>query len=249
MQSTILTIGIIFMTFGKMMTNQLPLINLSAYSHYLSVLLLLFISITVTETGYAEKNSQKNSVINSKDNQLQQLLEPFTKIQSIKLPFHEKRFSLFLKQAVEYQGIIEYTQPDLLVKQILSPSNKKFIIEGNQLTIINDNIKTQELSLDDYPQFMQFKVLYSALLKGKASELTRYYRYDISKLEKNKFQLTLKSLITDQFTQNNNTRSQQIDIIFADQKIRKITITGFAGERSEIIFDKALLKTYLPADS
>ncbi|NOQ79408.1 MAG: hypothetical protein GQ546_08405, partial [Gammaproteobacteria bacterium] len=211
-----------------------------------TIVLLFFISITLTETSNAETKPDYSQLQHS---QLQQLLAPFTEIQSIKLPFQEKRFSLFFKQAKEYRGFIKYTRPDLFVKQIFSPNNKKFVIEKNQLTIYSDNLKTQDLSLDDYPQFKQFRALFSGLLKGEASELTRYYNYDISKLSENKIRLTLKSLIVDQFTQENNTSSQQIDIIFEDQLIKKITMIGFGGERSEMSFDKALLIKYLPEDS
>ena len=222
------------MTFGKMMNKQLTTIKLS-------ILLLLFISATLTATSYAE--TKPDSI------QLQQLLVPFSKIQFIKLPFHEKRFSLFLKQAMEYQGFIEYTQPDLFVKQLLSPNNKKFVIKEDQLTIYSNDLKTQVLSLDDYPQFKQFKALFSALLQGNASELTRYYRYDISELPEDKTLLTLKSLIVDPFTQENNSSSKRIEIIFEDHAIKKITIIGFGSERSEMTFDKALIKKELPNQS
>ncbi|NOQ80777.1 MAG: hypothetical protein GQ546_15410, partial [Gammaproteobacteria bacterium] len=208
-----------------------------------TIVLLFFISITLTETSNAETKPDYSQLQHS---QLQQLLAPFSKIQSIKLPFQEKRFSLFLKQAKESHGFIEYTQPDLFIKQILSPASKKFIIKNEQLTIINNNEKTQVLSLDDYPQFKQFKALFSGLLQGKASELTRYYNYNITELSDNSIRLTLKSLIVDQFTQDNNTSSKQIDIIFEEQRIKKITMTGFAGERSEMSFDKALIKEYQP---
>jgi len=241
MPLTILTTGIIFMTFGKMMTKQLTTIKLSAS------LLLLFISVTLIESSTAETKPGHIYLQHKQlqQSQLQQILAPFSKIQFIKLPFQEKRFSLFLKQAREYQGFIEYTQPDLFVKHIFIPNKKKFVIKEDQLTIYSDNLKTQDLSLDDYPRFKQFKALFSALLQAKASELTRYYRYDISELTEDKTLLTLKPLIVDQFTQKNNSSSQQIEILFEDHAIKKITMIGFGGERSEMSFDKALIKKEL----
>ena len=173
-------------------------------------------------------------------NELETLLLPFTTIQSIKLPFQEQRHSLFLKKPKEYKGTIEYTRPDIFIKEITWPVYNKFIIENNHLTILShkpDHTKkqiVQSVSLNDFPQFKQIKALFSGLLQGKAEKLMQYYHYEINELEDNKTQLILKSRTVDAFIQTQQVISQHIEVIFTkdNKSIKHMSIRGFGGEQS-----------------
>lgn len=215
------------MTSGRTMFSRIVLI--------LSLLLLLAANLPADD-----------SLMMNKENQLQQLLLPYKNIKTIKLSYNEKRFSLFLKKPKEYKGVIEYTRPDIFIKQMLSPERKKYIINKQQLVIYNKDA-TQTLSLDDYPQLKQIKALFSALLQGNASELTRYYQYSISSTTKapdnnRQYRLILKSAVADLFTQENPTMSQHIEIIFQDDAIKKIIMSGPGGEKTEIQLTTLLLE-------
>lgn len=129
---------------------------------------------------------------------------------------------------------------------MLSPERKKYIINKQQLVIYNKDV-TQVLSLDDYPQLKQIKTLFSALLQGNASELSRYYQYRISSMSKatdnnRQYRLILKSAVADPFTQENQTMSQHIEIIFQDDAIKKIIMSGLSGEKTEMELTKILLE-------
>ena len=226
MPLTIHTTGITFMTSGRTMFSRIVLI------------LSLWLA--------ANLSADDNTLMMNKENQLQQLLLPYKNIKTIKLSYNEKRFSLFLKKPKEYKGLIEYTRPDIFIKQMLSPERKKYIINKQQLLIYNKDV-TQTLSLDDYPQLKQIKALFSALLQGNASELTRYYQYTISPMSKvadnnRQYRLILKSAVTDPFTQENPTMSQHIEIIFQDDAIKKIIMYGPGGERTEMQLTTLLLE-------
>ena len=189
--------------------------------------------------------------------ELETLLLPFTKIQSIIIPFHEKRNSIFLKRSKESSGLIEYSRPDKFVKEVFSPVWKKIIIEGEQLTLLlrtsartsartsdanqSAQIEKKIISLDDFPQFKQFQALFSGLLQGDAKKLTQYYRYEIKKISDNETQLILQSHAADNFIQEQQIVSQRIEIIFTDNNdkmlhIKRITKTGFGGERTLYTF-------------
>ncbi len=181
---------------------------------------------------------------------LEQLLAPFSKTQHIKIAYEEKRFSLFFKSARVYQGYIEYISPDTFIKYIEKPNRKKIIIKQEQLSLYqyhsqspSEPSEKKEVSLNDYPQFKQLKALFSGLFKGQTSKLTQYYRYSIHPLTSEQTRLTLNSLISDAFTQSEqqrNNQSQTIEIIFQNEHIRKITMIGFGGERSELNFGEIL---------
>ena len=190
------------------------------------------------------------NIFAGESNELQELLSPYTNIQHIKLAYHEKRFSLFLKQAKLYQGYIEYTQPDQFRKHIDGPDSLTFVIKANQLTIHRFDAKTNQhsnttMSLDDYPQLKQFRALFSALLQGNAAQLTPYYQYEIDAMADNKTRLRLKPQISDPFTQRSEQPaniSRSIEIIFSRQTIETINMSGFGGEKSELRIDKVIEK-------
>jgi len=219
MQLTIPITGIIFMISGKMMRS------------------FFLVSLFLLNTAFASSSPVQDDI------KLQKLLVPFTNMKHVKMAYHEKRFSMFLKQPREYQGTIEYIYPDLFIKQVLTPVRKKFVINQDQLTIHSynsgDNNKQEQehsVSLNDYPQFKQFQTLLSALLQGDASKLTQYYRYNIYSLSDNQVRLKLKSHLADTFTQEQQTSSEHIEIILQNNLIKKITLFGFGGEKSELIF-------------
>lgn len=186
------------------------------------------------------------------DDALQQLLAPFSNTQHIKIAYEEKRFSLFLKKARLYKGYIEYIAPDTFIKTVKSPDRKKIIIVQSQLTLYQYDSKSasetpiiKKVALNDYPQFKQFKALFSGLFKGQASALTPYYRYEIHSLEDKQTRLTLTSLVRDPFTQSEQQTShknQIIEIIFYNEHITNIIMTGLGGERSELSFGENLLE-------
>lgn len=190
------------------------------------------------------------NIFAGESNELEELLSPYTNIQHIKLVYHEKRFSLFLKQAKLYQGYIEYTRPDQLTKHIEGPDSLTFVIKSNQLTIYRVDAKTNQhsnttMSLDDYPQLKQFRALFSGLLQGNAAQLTAYYHYEIDTMADNKTRLRLKSRISDPFTQSSEQPaniSRNIEIIFTGQTITTINMSGFGGEKSELNIDKVIEK-------
>lgn len=237
MQPTILITGITFMTSGRIMCNHPSFQPLFVFQLLFVVLFLFLATVNV----FAKDADIKN------DRELQQLLAPFAVTPYIKLAYLEKRFSLFLKQPQEFRGSIEYTRPDQLIKQVLSPTKKRFVIQHNQLTIYtyeskngNDN-KTeskQTVSLDDYPQFKQYRAIFTGLLEGNAAQITQHYRYEIYSMPDDQTGLMLKPQIADPFTQEQQNINKHIEIIFHHQLIKKITMTGFGGERSELYIER-----------
>jgi|GEM_PF-2914655 len=188
---------------------------------------------------YAQKIPAKNT----QQEQLQQLLRPLSNIQSIKLGFHETRHSLFLKQAKQSTGVIEYIQPDTFIKEVFSPIQQKFIFKDNQLLIYKDKQLSRRLSLNDYPQIKQFKTLFIGLMQADGQQLSQHYQYNIKILGTDKTQLNLKAKNIDQFIETDISITQQkIEILFVQQQIKRVSITTFSGEHSEMTFTTIRIK-------
>lgn len=211
----------------------------------LALIVIIFLSIRLVYA--ADTASQNQDLVN--------LLHPFTSIQSIRIPFKEKRFSTFLKLAREYEGTIEYNQPDQFIKTITHPDWNQFIIENEQLHILSRDStsgsnKEQTVSLDDFPQFKQFSTLFSGLLQGNAAIISRYYTYKIIPTDHSigthkNTRLVLQSRVVDVFIatsehdDQHSGSSQHIEILFSGENnshIKQISITGVGGERSVLDF-------------
>ena len=180
---------------------------------------------------------------------LEKLLKPFQKINQIKLAYHEERSSLFLKKPKISKGYIEYSRPDRFIKTVepsqSSVAHQTFIIEANKLSIERINTTTAEktvksLSLDEFPQFKQFKALFSGLLMGDASGLMQFYQYEIKAVDNERTELILKSHPNDAFIQEQQSISQKIIVLFDNETISSINMLGFGGERSVLFVDKVI---------
>jgi hypothetical protein len=240
------------MTSGKIMSNRKISYTLFCFFFHFNKFLLFcfFICAFYSAISFAQDFSQQIDSTNN-DQQLQKLLASHKQKQHIKLPYIEKRYSIFLKKPREFHGYIEYIKPDIFIKQIDSPMQKKFILKENQLIIHsfksekNKTKKTSEnkVSLENYPQFKQLKALFSGLLKGDITQLNQYYHYELNFMSDSITHLELKNQMSNPFTQEQQNVHQNIKIIFVKQQIKKIIMTGFGGEKSELTFDPSYVES------
>ncbi len=190
--------------------------------------------------------------------ELQNLLLPFKQITLVKFTYTETRKSVFFKKPLLSSGEIEFIRPDKIIKEVLKPSYKKFIINQETLTIIdtiktnhkNEDIKKKQLKLTHYPKLKQFIDLLKALLSGDALFLQKHYDISISQLAPNKndlkktTHLSWKLILTPQIFPDNLEKQtiKTIQIVGTQSHIKSIEINGFADEYSLLTIDKILQK-------
>ncbi len=196
--------------------------------------LLIFCSLfLIFKLAYADKLS------------FEQLFKHIEVPAAHKLFYTEKRYSLFLKQPLESSGYIKFIEPDRLIKQVLLPHKKRFQITVNEISIESETGKIIKLNVQDNPQFIIIKQLYSSLLTGNTAVLKSYFSHEVFPLSENKIRLRLTPRLKDGFIEYTGQHSSvTIDILLTANvknnkklKIQQIILSGVTGERSEMFFE------------
>ena len=84
--------------------------------------------------------------------ELSELLVEISKTPEKFSRFTETRTSNFLSKPLVSKGNLEFKAPAILVKQLTYPEKSEQRINGDMLTIINNDSSTQTLSLSTYPE-------------------------------------------------------------------------------------------------
>jgi len=178
-------------------------------------------------------------LICSADTQLEQLLQPFTKISSVHFSYIETRSSLFFKKEQKSTGEMRFVKPDIIIKQILTPFKQKFIINKNQLSHYNSENKLRRLNINDYPQLKNYIALLKAVLNGDAAFLRMHYDFSIENRAET-WLLTLSPIIVSDELPQRSIKSIQINA--ADDQINYIKMFGFGNEYSELLIERIIKK-------
>jgi outer membrane lipoprotein-sorting protein len=104
--------------------------------------------------------------------------------------FTEVRQLALLNQPIEQQGTLLFQPPDRLVRTLAPPSNIKYEIEGNQLTLWR-NGQQQILLLDNTPELLAFSASFRSVLSGDMATLERYFSTELTG-SRNTWRLILK---------------------------------------------------------
>ncbi|MCG7997764.1 MAG: outer membrane lipoprotein carrier protein LolA [Candidatus Thiodiazotropha taylori] len=88
--------------------------------------------------------------------------------------FTETRQLALLDQPIEQQGTLLFQPPDRLVRTLAPPSNAKYEIEGNRLTLWR-NQQQQVVLLDNIPELLAFSASFRSVLSGDRETLERYF--------------------------------------------------------------------------
>ncbi len=93
--------------------------------------------------------------------------------------FTEIRRLALLDQPIEQQGTLLFQPPDRLVRTLAPPSNTKYEIKGNRLTLWR-NRQQQVLLLDNVPELLAFSASFRSVLSGDRETLERYFKPELT---------------------------------------------------------------------
>ncbi|MCG7944644.1 MAG: outer membrane lipoprotein carrier protein LolA [Candidatus Thiodiazotropha taylori] len=93
--------------------------------------------------------------------------------------FTETRQLALLDQPIEQQGTLLFQPPDRLVRTLAPPSNAKYEIEGNRLTLWR-NQQQQVVLLDNIPELLAFSASFRSVLSGDRETLERYFTPELT---------------------------------------------------------------------
>lgn len=90
--------------------------------------------------------------------------------------FEEATYSSLLTKPLITRGVLRFTPPLRLEKEVREPYRERYVIEGDFVTIESERRNvTTTISLDEYPGLRWFVDTFRAVLDGDVAKLTREY--------------------------------------------------------------------------
>jgi outer membrane lipoprotein carrier protein LolA len=94
--------------------------------------------------------------------------------------FAEETFSSLLTKPLVSRGVLRFTPPSRLEKEVLEPSHERYVVEGDLVTFESERKRvSRTISLDDYPALRGFVEAFRASVTGDAALLKRLYETEL----------------------------------------------------------------------
>ena len=153
------------------------------------------------------------------------------------VPFEEATHSSLLSAPLIVRGILRFTPPSRLEKEVLEPYHERYVIEGDLVTFESERKRVKKsISLGDYPGLRGFVEAFRAGFTGDAAQLTQIYE---TALDGTRLKWTLRLRPRDPAG-----RSMVEDIVFSgsEGRISAIVIHAADGDRSVMMLRRGAAK-------
>jgi hypothetical protein len=92
------------------------------------------------------------------------------------VPFEEATYSSLLTEPLIVRGVLRFSPPSTLEKEVLEPYHERYVIEGDRVTFESARKQVKRtISLEDYPALHSFVEAFRVSLTGDAAHLNRVY--------------------------------------------------------------------------
>jgi len=143
------------------------------------------------------------------------------------VPFEEATYSSVLTEPLISRGLLRFTPPSRLEKEVLEPYRERYIVEGDLVTFESERKRVKKtISLEDYPGLRGFVEAFRVGLTGDAVQLKQMYE---TALDGNREKWTLQLRPRDQAGQS---MVDSIQFSGSHGRIGTITIRAPDGDRS-----------------
>ncbi|MCP9451694.1 MAG: hypothetical protein NNA23_03310 [Nitrospira sp.] len=150
--------------------------------------------------------------------------------------FEETTYSSLVTRPLVTRGVLRFTPPSRLEKEVREPYRERYVIEGDLVTVESERRNmTKTLSLESYPGLRGFVETVRAVLNGDVKEMMRDYDWSLAG-EKRYWVLRLHP------REQSGVVVESIELVGVDGRIQTITIWFAGGDRSVM----ALLPGRLP---
>ena len=90
--------------------------------------------------------------------------------------FEEATYSSLLTEPLIMRGLLRFTPPSTLEKDVLEPYRERYLIEGDRVTFESERKHVKNTSsLEDYPALRSFDEAFRATLTGDVAQLKKVY--------------------------------------------------------------------------
>lgn len=143
------------------------------------------------------------------------------------LSFEEAIYSSLLDKPLIARGVLRFTPPSILEKDVREPYRERYLVEGDRVTFESERRHvTKTISLDDYPGLRGFVDAFRATLSGDSARLTQVYD---TVLDGTRHKWTLWLRPRDQA---GKSMVESIELSGAEGRIAMITVHAPDGDRS-----------------
>ena len=165
---------------------------------------------------------------------LESLMQLLSEVSSLKAEFEEVKTLSIFSSDVTVKGWLNYTRPNYIERQIVSPHRELTIIEDDEITIEHEagkednNAREQKLSIDVHPAVRTLIESIRATFAGDLDVLKSYYTLIFSGTRQD-WLLTLEPINEDV-----KEHVRQVKISGSDKNVKKILTIESDESESEI---------------
>lgn len=153
------------------------------------------------------------------------------------VPFEEATYSSLLTKPLIVRGMLRFTPPSRLEKEVREPYRERYLVEGDRVTFESERKHvTKTISLDDYPGLRGFVDAFRATLSGDSALLKQAYD---TVLDGARHKWVLRLRPRDQAGQE---MVESIALSGSENRIDTITVRRPDGDRSVM----TLLREHVP---
>jgi hypothetical protein len=141
--------------------------------------------------------------------------------------FEEETYSSLLTKPLVARGVLRFTLPSRLEKDVLEPYRERYVVEGDVVIFESERRGVKKtISLEDYPGLRGFVEAFRAGFTGEAAQLKQMYE---TTLDGNREQWTLRLRPRDPA---GRSMVDSIQLSGSGGRIETITIRAPDGDRS-----------------
>jgi len=90
--------------------------------------------------------------------------------------FEEATYSSLLTEPLIVRGVLRFTPPSTLEKEVVEPYRERYVIEGDRVTFESERTHVKKaISLEDYPALRSFVEAFRASFTGDVAQLKKVY--------------------------------------------------------------------------
>lgn len=158
---------------------------------------------------------------------VEQVVTSLKEERTTSVPFEEATHSSLLTKPLIVRGVLRFSPPSRLEKEVLEPYRERYVVEGDLVTFESERKHVKKtISLEDYPGLRWFVDAFRAAFRGDAAQLKQMYE-TVLEGDRRKWTLLLRP-------RDPAGQSMVESILFSgsDGRIETITIRAPDGDRS-----------------
>ncbi len=199
---------------------------------------LLTCGVLLISTIVASRAEGASSQDNPAQNEwtVEQVVASLKEAHVSSVSFVETTYSSLLTEPLVARGVLRFSPPSTLEKEVLTPYRERYLIEGDRITFESERKHLKKtISLEDYPALRSVVDAFRASLTGDAARLKQTYETRVDG-DRRKWWLSLRP-----HESAGQAMVDQILLSGSEGRILTITVRSSDGDRSVMTLSRGSL--------